>query len=96
MLRYFDLATPLHHEDEERHVFPVLADGNDATLAAALQGLRSDHLRTEEETVFPTARSRIDGAALAHVSADMAQRRGGAAVPDLMPTPGPSPGRTIR
>ena len=24
VMRYFDLAAPLHHEDEERHVFPPL------------------------------------------------------------------------
>ena len=24
VLRYFDMAAPLHHEDEELHVFPLL------------------------------------------------------------------------
>jgi hemerythrin-like domain-containing protein len=122
VLRYFDLAAPLHHQDEERHVFPALADSSDAELAAAVAGLRRDHLgmeslwaelrqtllawsqpgvqggagaalraqasafaaiyashlRTEEEIVFPAARSRISEAELCSMSADMAQRRGGA------------------
>ena len=30
VLRYFDIAAPLHHEDEELHVFPPLLAGGDA------------------------------------------------------------------
>lgn len=40
VMRYFDVAAPLHHDDEERHVFPLLlASGNPdwMTLAARLQ-----------------------------------------------------------
>ena len=34
VLRYFDIAAPLHHQDEERHVFPpLLAQGDAATVA---------------------------------------------------------------
>lgn len=47
VLRYFDLAAPQHHLDEERHVFPVLDLSNDAALQAAVTGLRSDHARME-------------------------------------------------
>ena len=47
VLRYFDLAAPAHHLDEERHVFAVLAAADDATLAAATAGLRSDHTRMD-------------------------------------------------
>lgn len=47
VLRYFDLAAPLHHQDEERHVFPLLADSGDAALMAAVATLRSDHARME-------------------------------------------------
>lgn len=36
VLRYFDLAAPLHHEDEELHVFPALRAAGDAALADAL------------------------------------------------------------
>jgi len=45
VLRYFDLAAPLHHEDEERHVFPALAGHADAALQAAIATLRDDHVR---------------------------------------------------
>jgi len=34
--RYFELAAPLHHEDEERHVLPVLRAQGDAALADRL------------------------------------------------------------
>jgi hypothetical protein len=43
--RYFDLAAPLHHEDEERHVFPILADSGDGELAGAVSSLHRDHDR---------------------------------------------------
>lgn len=39
VLRYFDLAAPLHHEDEERHVFPAV----EAELPDAVRRLREDH-----------------------------------------------------
>lgn len=45
VLRYFDVAAPLHHEDEERHLFPLLADSTDAPLRAAVARLRADHER---------------------------------------------------
>ncbi len=43
VLRYFDLAAPLHHEDEERHVFPRLLASADARLHALVQRLQADH-----------------------------------------------------
>ena len=36
VMRYFDEAAPRHHEDEERHVFPLLAASGQAELAARL------------------------------------------------------------
>lgn len=48
VLRYFELAAPHHHEDEERHVFPRVLGGDDAGLAAAVQRLRDDHRRMGE------------------------------------------------
>jgi hemerythrin-like domain-containing protein len=33
VMRYFDLAAPHHHEDEERHVLPRLREGGHAALA---------------------------------------------------------------
>lgn len=48
VLRYFELAAPHHHEDEERHVFPRVLAGGDAAQAAAVQRLRDDHRRMGE------------------------------------------------
>lgn len=42
--RYFNQAAPLHHEDEERHVFPLLQDTADPQLHEAVARLRADHL----------------------------------------------------
>jgi hemerythrin-like domain-containing protein len=44
VLRYFDLAAPHHHEDEERHVIPRLLASGDAALVAAGERMRADHL----------------------------------------------------
>ena len=49
VLRYFDLAGPLHHQDEELHVFPVLQDHPDARVRAAVAELRADHRRMEAQ-----------------------------------------------
>ena len=43
VLRYFDLAAPAHHDDEERHVFPAALAAGDAALTAAVQRLQRDH-----------------------------------------------------
>jgi hemerythrin-like domain-containing protein len=43
ILRYFDRAAPLHHEDEERHVFPLLRQQADEDEAAWLDRLEADH-----------------------------------------------------
>ena len=49
VLRYFDLAAPLHHQDEEQHVFPrLLAQGNAAQRAAVLR-LQAEHRRMEQD-----------------------------------------------
>ncbi len=45
VLRYFDIAAPLHHEDEELHVFPALADSTDPRVTAAVVTLQGDHQR---------------------------------------------------
>lgn len=44
VLRYFDIAAPLHHEDEELHVFPLLQASHDPQLRAAVDRLQSEHL----------------------------------------------------
>ena len=47
VMRYFDLAAPLHHQDEELHVFPPLLAGPDAALRELVQRLTQDHRRME-------------------------------------------------
>ena len=43
ILRYFDVAAPHHHEDEERHVFPVLLASGDARLQQCARTLLQQH-----------------------------------------------------
>jgi hemerythrin-like domain-containing protein len=43
VMRYFDLAAPLHHEDEERHVFPLLLNSGDPAWAALAGRLQQEH-----------------------------------------------------
>ncbi len=45
VLRYFDLAAPLHHQDEEINVFPVLLAQHSAEMARLVDMLRGDHAR---------------------------------------------------
>ena len=45
VLRYFDIAGPLHHQDEELHVFPALLAHPDGLVLAAVEQLRADHVR---------------------------------------------------
>ena len=43
VLRYFDIAAPLHHEDEELHVFPPLLAQGGPEVVALVQRLLEDH-----------------------------------------------------
>ena len=43
VMRYFDIAAPLHHQDEELHVFPPLLAGFDAALREMAGRLMQDH-----------------------------------------------------
>ena len=45
VLRYFDLAAPLHHEDEELHVFPLLLAQGAPDVVALVQRLQQDHVQ---------------------------------------------------
>jgi len=47
VLRYFDLAAPLHHQDEEQHVFPLMLAQGDGSLRATVQRLQADHRQME-------------------------------------------------
>ncbi len=58
VMRYFDVAGPAHHEDEERHVLPWLAAHGQAALA---ERLHADHRRMADDW----ARVRADLAAVA-------------------------------
>ena len=55
VMRYFDQAAPLHHEDEERHVFPPLLAGSDAVLRQVVQRLQQDHRDMEAAWVAARA-----------------------------------------
>ncbi len=47
VLRYFNLAAPLHHQDEELHVFPPLLALDDVPVTADVQQLIQDHCAME-------------------------------------------------
>jgi hemerythrin-like domain-containing protein len=122
VMRYFDLAAPLHHQDEELHVFPVLLAHGDGPVQAVVRRLQQDHLameqawsrarallqavadsasagswtpwdatalqtldgfaarygehiRLEEEQVYPAAQAVLDATALSAMGEDMQRRR---------------------
>ena len=54
VLRYFKVAAPLHHQDEELHVFPPLLALQDAQVTAVVEQLLSDH-RAMEQAWIPAA-----------------------------------------
>jgi hypothetical protein len=43
ILRYFDVAAPLHHEDEERDLFPALHSLQRPILNACMDALHAEH-----------------------------------------------------
>ena len=61
VLRYFDIAAPLHHEDEEMHVFPPLLDNGTPEVRAAVQQLQDDHQAMH--THWQAARERLQAMA---------------------------------
>jgi len=70
VMRYFDLAAPHHHEDEERHVLPA--------LRAQGQGALADRIHADHEVMAGAwARLRLDLQAIAEgrVQRDAAQWR---------------------
>jgi hemerythrin-like domain-containing protein len=123
VMRYFDLAAPLHHQDEELHVFPAVlkmpsdrldllvcrlrqehlemeklwgqvrqalarvadsegqnktpfSDADQASMDAFV-AIYKDHIRAEEDLVYPEARRALDADQLSVMSRDMMRRRGG-------------------
>ena len=49
VMRYFDMAAPQHHRDEELHVFPPLLAQGDAATVAVVHRLQADHRRMESD-----------------------------------------------
>lgn len=47
VMRYFDIAGPAHHEDEERHIFPPLKD--DPVVGDVVRRLQAEHLQMEAQ-----------------------------------------------
>jgi hemerythrin-like domain-containing protein len=62
VLRYFDVAAPHHHEDEERHVFPrVKSACGDAALQDVVHTLERQHL--ELRALWATLRGPLEALA---------------------------------
>ena len=121
VLRYFDMAAPLHQEDEELQVFPPLLERGGADTVAAVRELQQDHeamsanwqaarallqalaegsqesfsapdeavlarfagvyaehIRLEEDLVYPAARALLAPEAVQAMGAEMRRRRGAA------------------
>jgi hemerythrin-like domain-containing protein len=49
IMRYFDTAGPAHHEDEERHLFPVLIAQGAPDMVALVERLRHEHESMSEQ-----------------------------------------------
>lgn len=49
IIEHFSFASRLHHEDEERHVFPRLVVGGDPATVQAVLRLQQDHNWIEED-----------------------------------------------
>lgn len=47
VMRYFDIAAPLHHQDEELHVFPPLLRCATPEVKRLVQQLQEDHCKME-------------------------------------------------
>lgn len=61
VMRYFDIAAPLHHEDEERHVFPALLAADAARHGALVARLQDEHRRMA--AAWPAARAALQAVA---------------------------------
>jgi hemerythrin-like domain-containing protein len=51
VLRYFELAAPQHHHDEELHIFPPLQAQGDPATQELVGRLQQDHLQMEARWV---------------------------------------------
>ena len=64
VMRYFDLAAPAHHEDEERHVFPALLQADPTRWAPLVARLREDHAEMAAE--WPRSREALAAVEAGH------------------------------
>jgi iron-sulfur cluster repair protein YtfE (RIC family) len=62
VLRYFDIAAPLHHQDEELHVFPLLLQSSDAETVNLVSRLQQQH--SEMEQRWESVRGKLQGGVL--------------------------------
>ena len=58
VMRYFDIAAPQHHRDEELHVFPALIGLQDEELVRLVARLQRDH--QEMDARWTAARSLLE------------------------------------
>lgn len=75
VLRYFSVAAPHHHEDEERHVIPLLAASPDPGLREAAQRMLRDHglIRQRWSELAPLLQAVAAGAEAPQALAEAAQ-----------------------
>ena len=59
VLRYFDIAAPLHHEDEELHVFPLLLARGAPSVVALVRQLQQDHVHMAADWAAARAHWRL-------------------------------------
>lgn len=73
VMRYFDLAAPLHHEDEELHVFPAVLAGGDDALATAVKQLTDQHRQMEVHwaALRKVLADVVSGEAVSHTGSDV-------------------------
>lgn len=74
VLRYFDIAAPLHHDDEELHVFPLLLARATPEVTGAVRQLQRDHVAMAASWAAARVplQALADGAASAFSEADEA------------------------
>jgi hemerythrin-like domain-containing protein len=69
VMRYFDIAAPAHHEDEEQHVFPLVRATGDDELIDAITQLQADHQAML--AAWRPLRALLDGVAQAGTAPDL-------------------------
>ncbi len=70
VLRYFDIAAPLHHADEEQDLFPALA--GEADLRSLIARLRTEH--AEQDAMWQSLRGDLTRITAGQSSASLRPR----------------------